>query len=156
MEKLVRGVDGIVNFAAETHVDRSIADPNAFLQSNTVGTFTVLEAVRKHNPKVRMVQVSTDEVYGQALEGSFTEKTPPNPSNPYSASKAAGDMFVLSYCTTYGLNVCITRCTNNFGPYQLPEKLIPEDYHTGVEGSAYSDLRYRSQHSGLDLRFGSL
>ena len=126
MEKLVHGVNAIVNFAAETHVDRSIADPNAFLQSNTVGTFTVLEAVRKHNSKARLVQVSTDEVYGQALEGSFTEKTPPNPSNPYSASKAAGDMFVLSYCTTYRLNVSITRCTNNFGPYQLPEKLIPK------------------------------
>ena len=115
-----------MNIAAETHVDRSIADPYTFLQNNTVGTFTILEAVRKHNKKARLVHVSTDEVYGQALEGSFTENTPANPSNPYSASKAAADMFALSYHKTYDLNVSITRCTNNFGPYQLPEKLIPK------------------------------
>jgi dTDP-glucose 4,6-dehydratase len=126
VDKLVRGVDTIVNIAAETHVDRSIADPYTFLQNNTVGTFTILEAVRKHNKKARLVHVSTDEVYGQALEGSFTENDPPNPSNPYSASKAAADMFALSYHKTYDLNVSITRCTNNFGPYQLPEKLIPK------------------------------
>jgi dTDP-glucose 4,6-dehydratase len=115
-----------VNIAAETHVDRSIADPNVFLQNNTVGTFTILEAIRKHNHKARLLQVSTDEVYGEALEGSFTENTPPKPSNPYSAAKAAADMFVLSYHKTFDLNVSITRCTNNFGPYQLPEKLIPK------------------------------
>jgi len=126
VDKLVRGVDAVVNIAAETHVDRSIADPYTFLQNNTVGTFTILEAVRKHNKKARLVHVSTDEVYGQALEGSFTENDPPNPSNPYSASKAAADMFALSYYKTYDLNVSITRCTNNFGPYQLPEKLIPK------------------------------
>ncbi len=124
--KVVHLVDAVVHLAAETHVDRSIADPNAFLQNNSIGTFTLLEAIRRHNHKARMVQVSTDEVYGQALEGSFTENQPPNPSNPYSASKAAADMFALSYCTTFGLNVSITRCTNNFGPYQLPEKLIPK------------------------------
>ncbi len=124
--RLIHQVDAIVNIAAETHVDRSIADPNLFLQNNTVGTFTVLEAVRKHNHKVRLLQVSTDEVYGEALEGSFTEQEPPKPSNPYSASKAAADMFVLSYHKTYNMNVSITRCTNNFGPYQLPEKLIPK------------------------------
>jgi dTDP-glucose 4,6-dehydratase len=107
-------------------VDRSIADPNVFLQNNTVGTFTILEAIRRHNHKARLLQVSTDEVYGEALEGSFTENTPPKPSNPYSAAKAAADMFVLSYFKTYNLNVTITRCTNNFGPYQLPEKLIPK------------------------------
>jgi dTDP-glucose 4,6-dehydratase len=82
--------------------------------------------MRKHNPKAKLVHVSTDEVYGQALEGSFTENAPPNPSNPYSASKAASDMFVLSYNKTYDLNTSITRCTNNFGPCQLPEKLIPK------------------------------
>ena len=97
-----------------------------FLQNNTLGTFTILEAIRKHNHKARLLQVSTDEVYGEALEGSFTETDPPKPSNPYSASKAAGDMFVLAYHKTFGLNVSITRCTNNFGPYQLPEKLIPK------------------------------
>jgi dTDP-glucose 4,6-dehydratase len=126
LNKVIHHVDAIVNIAAETHVDRSIVNPNVFLQNNTIGTFTLLEAMRKHNSKAKLVQVSTDEVYGQALEGSFTETTPPNPSNPYSASKAAADMFVLSYHKTYGLNVSITRCTNNFGPYQLPEKLIPK------------------------------
>jgi dTDP-glucose 4,6-dehydratase len=126
MSRLIHQVDAVVNVAAETHVDRSIADPNIFLQNNTLGTFTILEAIRRHNHKARLLQVSTDEVYGEALEGSFTEETPPRPSNPYSASKAAADMFVLSYHRTFGLNVSITRCTNNFGPYQLPEKLIPK------------------------------
>jgi dTDP-glucose 4,6-dehydratase len=126
MNRLVHQVDAVVNIAAETHVDRSISDPNIFLQNNTIGTFAVLEAIRKHNHKARFLQVSTDEVYGEAPEGSFAENTPPKPSNPYSASKAAADMFVLSYQRTYGLNVSITRCTNNFGPYQLPEKLIPK------------------------------
>jgi dTDP-glucose 4,6-dehydratase len=126
INRLVHQVDAVVNIAAETHVDRSIADPNIFLQNNTLGTFTILEAIRRHNHKARLLQVSTDEVYGEALEGSFTENDPPKPSNPYSASKAAADMFVLSYHKTYGLNVSITRCTNNFGPYQLPEKLIPK------------------------------
>ena len=126
MSRLIHQVDAVVNIAAETHVDRSIADPNVFLQNNTLGTFTILEAIRRHNHKARLLQVSTDEVYGEAIEGSFTEETPPRPSNPYSASKAAADMFVLSYHRTFGLNVSITRCTNNFGPYQLPEKLIPK------------------------------
>jgi dTDP-glucose 4,6-dehydratase len=126
LHKVIRDVDAVVNIAAETHVDRSIVDPYLFLQNNTVGAFTVLEALRKYNEKARLVHVSTDEVYGQALEGSFTENTPAHPSNPYSASKAAADMFVLAYHTTYNLNVSITRCTNNFGPYQLPEKLIPK------------------------------
>jgi dTDP-glucose 4,6-dehydratase len=123
---LVKEADAIVNFAAETHVDRSIADPDAFLQNNTVGTFTILEALRKHNSQAKLVQVSTDEVYGEIPEGSFTEDAPPNPSNPYSASKAAADMFVLAYFRTYKLNTSITRCTNNYGPYQLPEKLVPK------------------------------
>jgi dTDP-glucose 4,6-dehydratase len=126
MNRLIHQVDAVVNIAAETHVDRSIADPNVFLQNNTIGTFIILEAVRRHNHKARFLQVSTDEVYGEALEGSFTENTPPKPSNPYSAAKAAADMFVLSYFKTYNLNASITRCTNNFGPYQLPEKLIPK------------------------------
>ena len=126
LSKIVRDVDIVVNIAAETHVDRSIVDPYMFLQNNTVGTFTILEALRKHNKTARLVHVSTDEVYGQALVGSFTENTPANPSNPYSASKAAADMFVLAYHKTYDLNASITRCTNNFGPYQLPEKLIPK------------------------------
>jgi dTDP-glucose 4,6-dehydratase len=126
LNRIVSRVDAVVNIAAETHVDRSIADPYTFLQNNTIGTFTLLESIRRHSNKAKLVQVSTDEVYGEALEGSFKESQQPNPSNPYSASKAAADMFVLSYCKTYGLNACITRCTNNFGPYQLPEKLIPK------------------------------
>ncbi len=126
MNRLVHQVDAVVNIAAETHVDRSIVDPNVFLQNNTVGTFIILEAIKRHNHKARLLQVSTDEVYGEATEGSFTENTPLKPSNPYSAAKAAADMFVLSYFKTFGLNVSITRCTNNFGPYQMPEKLIPK------------------------------
>jgi dTDP-glucose 4,6-dehydratase len=126
LHKVINQVDAVVNFAAETHVDRSISDPFTFLQNNTIGTYTLLEAIRKHKPRMRMVQVSTDEVYGTAVEGSFTEKDPLNPSNPYSASKASADMFALSYHKTFGLNVSVTRCTNNFGPNQLPEKLIPK------------------------------
>ena len=126
MHKTINQVDAVVNIAAETHVDRSIRDPYPFLENNTIGTYTVIEAIRKHNPHARMVQMSTDEVYGTAEEGSFTEKTPLNPSNPYSASKAAADMFVTSYHKTFKLNASITRCTNNFGSYQLPEKLIPK------------------------------
>jgi dTDP-glucose 4,6-dehydratase len=126
MNRLIHQVDMVVNIAAETHVDRSIADPYIFLQNNTIGTYTILESIRRHNHKARFLQVSTDEVYGEAIEGSFTENTPPRPGNPYSASKAAADMFVLSYHKPFGLNVVITRCTNNFGPYQLPEKLIPK------------------------------
>jgi dTDP-glucose 4,6-dehydratase len=126
MSRLIHQVDAVVNIAAETHVDRSIVDPYVFLQNNTLGTYTILEAIRKHNHKAKLLQVSTDEVYGEALEGSFTENSPLKPSNPYSASKAAADMFVLSYHKTFGLDVSITRCTNNFGPYQLPEKLIPK------------------------------
>jgi dTDP-glucose 4,6-dehydratase len=123
---LVKEVDAIVNFAAETHVDRSIADPNEFLQNNTVGTLNVLEGVRRHNVRARLVQVSTDEVYGEIPDGSFTEDDLLKPSNPYSASKAAADMFVHAYFKTYNLNTSITRCTNNYGPYQHPEKLVPK------------------------------
>jgi dTDP-glucose 4,6-dehydratase len=124
--KNITHTDAIINIAAETHVDRSITDPYTFLQNNTVGTYTVLEALRKHNHHARLIQVSTDEVYGQTAEGSFKETDTLTPSNPYSASKAAADMFVLSYCKTYGLNASVTRCTNNFGPNQMPEKLIPK------------------------------
>jgi dTDP-glucose 4,6-dehydratase len=126
LNRIVKEADAVVNFAAETHVDRSITDPNKFLQNNTIGTFTVLEALRKNNSQAKLIQVSTDEVYGEIPEGSFNENDPPKPSNPYSASKAAADMFVLAYCKTYRLNASITRCTNNYGPYQLPEKLIPK------------------------------
>jgi len=126
VSRLVRDVDVVVNFAAETHVDRSISDPASFFESNVKGVFTVLEALRKNNSDAKLVQISTDEVYGDALEGSFTETDPLRPSSPYSASKAASDVFVLAYARTYGLHAMITRCTNNYGPSQFPEKLVPK------------------------------
>ncbi len=126
ISKLVKGVDIVVNFAAESHVDRSISNPYSFLQSNTIGVFVLLEAIRKNNPKCRLVHISTDEVYGDILHGSFKEEDRLKPSSPYSASKAAADMFVLAYVRTYNINATITRCTNNYGPYQFPEKLIPK------------------------------
>ena len=126
INKLIRQIDAVINIAAETHVDRSISDPYSFLQNNTLGTYTILEELRKHNDKAKLIQVSTDEVYGAIPEGAFTENDAVKPSNPYSASKAAADMFVEAYQKTYGLKACITRCTNNFGPYQFPEKLIPK------------------------------
>jgi len=129
MEAIIReGVDAIINFAAESHVDRSIEDPSAFMRTNVFGTFVLLEAVRKVFPKqkIRIVHISTDEVYGSLGEsGAFTEETPLAPNSPYSASKTAADMFVRAYYHTYGLPASITRCSNNYGPYQFPEKLIP-------------------------------
>lgn len=124
--RLIRDVDAVVSFAAETHVDRSIASPDSFMQSNVQGVFNILEALRKHNSEARFVQISTDEVYGEIPDGSFTEESTLRPSSPYSASKAAGDVFVLAYARTYGLPAMITRCTNNYGPHQFPEKLIPK------------------------------
>ncbi len=126
MAELVKGVDAIVNFAAETHVDRSISNPYAFIESNVIGTYTILEAMRKANSEAKLVHVSTDEVYGDIEKGSFKEDDMLKPSSPYSASKASADMFVLAYVRTYGLNAVITRCTNNYGRYQFPEKLIPK------------------------------
>jgi len=117
------GADAIVNFAAETHVDRSIAEPDAFVQTHAVGTWVLLEAARAAG--VRYLQVSTDEVYGSIEEGSFTESSPLAPSSPYSATKAGADLLVSSYFHTYGLQTVICRGSNNYGPYQYPEKLIP-------------------------------
>ncbi len=115
----------IVNFAAESHVDRSIDGPEAFLQANITGTFRLLQHARSIDG-VRYVQISTDEVYGSlGDEGAFTETTPLDPSSPYSASKASADMLVNAYHHTFGLDAVITRCSNNYGPYQFPEKLIP-------------------------------
>ena len=118
------GFDAVVNFAAESHVDRSITGPREFIQTDVFGTFTLLEACRGHGVP-RYLQVSTDEVYGSIEDGSFTEESPLEPNSPYSASKAAGDLLVRSYYVTYGLPVLITRSSNNFGPYQYPEKLMP-------------------------------
>ncbi|HMS73155.1 MAG TPA: dTDP-glucose 4,6-dehydratase [Baekduia sp.] len=116
--------DAIVNFAAETHVDRSISGPFAFEETNVRGTMVLLEAARKAEVP-RYVQISTDEVYGSIEEGSFTEESPIVPSSPYSATKAGGDLVVQSYFHTYGLETVICRGSNNYGPYQYPEKLIP-------------------------------
>jgi len=135
--------DAVVNFAAESHVDRSISDPQVFLKTNILGTQTLLEACKKFwpskgshegllenrtepNMQYKYLQVSTDEVYGSlGAEGLFSETTPIAPNSPYSASKASADMFVRAYYETYGLKTNITRCSNNYGPYQYPEKLIP-------------------------------
>jgi dTDP-glucose 4,6-dehydratase len=126
VNKLIKEVDVVVNFAAESHVDRSISSPKSFIRSNILGAFTLLEAIRRLNDAVKYVQISTDEIYGDVLEGSSNELDRLNPSNPYSATKASADMLCLAYHRTYGLDVNITRCTNNFGPYQFPEKLIPK------------------------------
>jgi dTDP-glucose 4,6-dehydratase len=129
MEELVsKGLDAIINFAAESHVDRSIEDPSTFMKTNVFGTFVLLEAIRKVFPgqRIRFLHISTDEVYGSLSEkGAFTEETPLAPNSPYSASKTAADLLVRAYHRTYGIPVCITRCSNNYGPYQFPEKLIP-------------------------------
>lgn len=125
VNRLAENVDVIVNFAAESHVDRSIANPKPFIETNILGTYSLLEAAKKYDKL--FVHVSTDEVYGDAdnLE-SFTEDAIINPSNPYSATKASADHLVASYHRTYGIKCITTRCTNNFGPYQFPEKLIPK------------------------------
>lgn len=126
MLKLVKDIDVTVNFAAETHVDRSISNPYPFFENNTLGTLTILEAVRKANRRAKLIQVSSDEVYGDILSGSFTESDLLKPSSPYAASKAASDMLILAYHRTYGLDTILSRCTNNFGSYQFPEKLLPK------------------------------
>ncbi len=119
------GVRWIVNFAAESHVDRSIEDSTEFIKTNVLGTQVLLEACRKY-PIERFIQVSTDEVYGTlGPEGAFTEESPLEPSSPYSASKTAADLLVRAYCRTHGVPAIITRSSNNYGPYQFPEKLIP-------------------------------
>jgi dTDP-glucose 4,6-dehydratase len=115
--------EAIVNFAAETHVDRSIADPEGFIVTNMQGTHVLLEAARQHG--LRYLQVSTDEVYGSIETGSFTESSPLQPSSPYSATKTGADLLVSSYYHTYGLETVICRGSNNYGPHQYPEKLIP-------------------------------
>jgi len=124
IKNLVKEADAIVNIAAETHVDRSIADPWVFLNSNTMGAVTLFETAKNHDKRV--LHVSTDEVYGDILEGSFKETDRLNPSSPYSASKAAADLFAQAYHRTYNLDIVAVRCTNNYGPYQFPEKLIPK------------------------------
>ncbi len=125
VRQAVAGVQGVINFAAESHVDRSIQDSAPFVRTNVLGTQVLLDAAREHGVS-KYVQVSTDEVYGSlGPTGAFTEETPLAPNSPYAASKAAADLLVRSYVHTFGLPAVITRCSNNYGPYQFPEKLIP-------------------------------
>ena len=125
LENIVKDTDYIVHFAAESHVDRSIEDPQIFIKTNIIGTQVLLDAAKKHNIK-KFLQVSTDEVYGSlGKEGYFTEESPLQANSPYSASKAGADLMVRAYGETFGLPINITRCSNNYGPYQFPEKLIP-------------------------------
>ena len=125
IDSLVKDADITINFAAESHVDRSIANPKPFLETNILGTYSILEAIRKYDKQ--FIHVSTDEIYGDAYgQSSFDENSQINPSNPYAATKAAADHLVSSYHRTYGINCITTRCTNNFGPNQFPEKLIPK------------------------------
>ncbi|MFI1584041.1 dTDP-glucose 4,6-dehydratase [Embleya sp. NPDC020630] len=124
VDQVVPGHDVIVHFAAESHVDRSISGAMEFVTTNVVGTQTLLDAARKHRLG-RFVQVSTDEVYGSISEGSWTEDWPLAPNSPYSASKAGADLLALAAFRTHGLDVVLTRCSNNYGPYQFPEKMIP-------------------------------
>jgi len=124
MEELISKCDAVINFAAESFVDRSIADPNSFLVSNIRGTFTILDIITKQ--KKRLVQISTDEVFGSLKSGTVDEKSVFNPSSPYAATKASAELLINSYVKTYNSDVVITRCTNNYGPRQYAEKLIPK------------------------------
>jgi dTDP-glucose 4,6-dehydratase len=124
VRRVMEGCDAVVNFAAESHVDRSIADQDAFARAHVIGTSVLLDAAREHGV-ARYLQVSTDEVYGSIEKGSFTETSPLNPSSPYSATKAAGDLLVSAHFHTYGIEAVICRGSNNYGPRQYPEKLIP-------------------------------
>jgi len=124
MEKVIPRVDVVLNFAAQSHVDRSIIEAGSFVTTDVYGVYVLLEAARK-NPVKRFIQIGTDEAYGSIEEGSFKETDPLKPNSPYAASKAAADLLVRSYYVTYGIPAIITRSSNNFGPYQYPEKLIP-------------------------------
>ena len=125
VEKILKKVDAVINFAAESHVDRSISSSKEFVVSNIVGVQVLLDAVRMQDHHIRFVQISTDEVYGSINQGSWSETFPLLPNSPYSATKAAGEMLASAYERTYGLDIVITRCSNNYGTHHFPEKLIP-------------------------------
>ena len=134
VSELLQSVDAIINFAAESHVDRSILGASDFVQTNIVGVQTLLDACVSSSRKIRFLQVSTDEVYGTIETGSWTEDSPLLPNSPYSASKASGELLARAYNKTHGLDVVITRCSNNYGPYHFPEKLIPLFITNLIEG----------------------
>ena len=160
-------IEGIINFAAESHVDRSIHEPGIFVKTNVLGTQTLLHVFKEHydeRKKQKFLQISTDEVYGAlGPTGYFTEETPLDPHSPYSASKASSDLIVKAYHDTYGLNTNITRCSNNYGPYQFPEKLIPLMIHNALnhkelpvygDGKHVRDWLYVEDHcKAIDLVF---
>jgi dTDP-glucose 4,6-dehydratase len=131
---LISKVDMVINFAAESHVDRSISSASDFVQTNIVGVQVLLDAIKASEKKIRFLQVSTDEVYGSIEDGSWTEEWPLLPNSPYSASKAAGELLARSYNRTHGLDVVITRCSNNYGTHHFPEKLIPLFITNVIEG----------------------
>lgn len=131
----LRSADAVVNFAAETHVDRSISGPQDFIRTDVLGTHTLLEAVREQGI-ARFLHISTDEVYGSAETGAFTEESDLDPSSPYSASKAGADLLVLAYHRTFGTPVLITRSSNNYGPHQYPEKIVPLFVTNAIDGEA--------------------
>ena len=146
IDNLVKDSDVAINFAAESHVDRSIANPKLFLETNILGTYSILEAIRKYDKQ--FIHVSTDEIYGDAEgKASFNENSQINPSNPYAATKAAADHLVSSYYRTYGINCITTRCTNNFGPHQFPEKLIPKAIIRSIK-----DLKIPLYGDGMQIR----
>jgi dTDP-glucose 4,6-dehydratase len=132
--ELIAEVDAVVNFAAESHVDRSISGAADFVQTNIVGVQVLLDAIKASGRKIRFLQVSTDEVYGSISEGSWTEEWPLQPNSPYSASKASGELLARSYHRTHGMDVLITRCSNNYGTHHFPEKLIPLFVTNLIEG----------------------
>ena len=125
VSKLISRVDGVINFAAESHVDNSIVNATDFVQTNVAGVQVILDAIKESQKSIRFLQVSTDEVYGSIESGSWKETEPLLPNSPYSASKAAGELIARSYFKTHELDVVVTRCSNNYGPYHYPEKLIP-------------------------------
>lgn len=140
IEKIIPEVEGVINFAAESHVDRSIFDPKPFLESNIMGVYSILDVIRNIDPKTKFLQISTDEVFGSKEQGLANEMDVFKPSNPYSASKASSELIIESYKKTYELDVMITRCTNNFGALQFPEKIIPKTIiraHKGLKIPIY-------------------
>jgi len=155
LDDLLPGVDSVVHFAAESHVDRSVRDASIFVETNVLGTQRLLDAALRAN-LARFVHVSTDEVYGSIAEGSWDETRPLEPNSPYSASKAGSDLIARSYFRTHGLNVSITRCSNNYGPYHFPEKVIPlfvtnliDDRHVPLygEGNNIRDWLHVDDHT---------
>ena len=153
VDKLVAETDVLVHFAAESHVDNSLNDPSPFIQSNIIGTFTLLEAVRKHDK--RMHHISTDEVFGDLPLDSvdqFTEETAYDPSSPYSASKASSDMLVRAWARSYGVAATISNCANNYGPYQHVEKLIPRQITNILARRQTQALRRRRERPRMDPR----